>query len=855
METTSNNSTNITTDDIKKLLDGSYFRFQPSPIIINEDKDDEEIEELVSLTNDPEKLMSKIKSLNETEKANQTPDINLIYENFDAFISSYISACVDYKQQKNQCYGNFKILRELCIKNYFYIYNLFKSDCEKNKINNMNISEAYSHYIINNKDKKSILKTPKIETINKEGNTKNYYVFSNCYGDFFSILPALFNDLILSQDNILEEKTIIFLGNVFDLFNDNFLTDIKNIGDKSPEDLINYKIMFSQYNIIIFFYFILYLIYYKNFTIYWVLGDHDLSYGFLYFYFFYLFYLGSLKDIKLNFCFTAKININTKKYTLSSSPIGKKNINNTNLYDKINGVINNSFDDLLKDKISQEDKDLINSNLFNIYDKYSIQPITRNSQSNIKLDRRRDFTQIFNNESNKSYCKTCSTYSNKIDYNQTMNLIDQKLQGICEETNKFDFQNFILEEKINVNIYGKSDKQPEFIFKDNEIIRLDSNNDNKFINLDVDKITYNINQFSFCLDSNFSFYKANNKNKFSDYQKREFNIYQKIYGGSKEITDENYSKLLEIDEEDNQKYKVGYIMYIHDNKLYVANLLTNYKIHRYILYVDIYKTGDNLIELDKLYNVGTQTKPKIAGGKITKPIKNNIRNKYIYNKVLDEEEITWTFVLLLNNLFLTDKAKQEFSPFIYKNTDKTDQSQFEVYYPFNISQNILDDKIFISNIENKETKDLIDNIIKFASEKQISLSDKDNLYKIDEVVNEEIKETDYNNLNIADFYKIMMFYLNEKIKFIGNINYYLFFNLFVQFYFYLYKYYIYEKLEILPYQTSERNKLLTDHNYILSIVLYLVYKQFNEKLNDGETIILNQNLNSNIQSYFKYLSK
>ena len=187
--------------------------------------------------------------------------------------------------------------------------------------------------------------------------------------------------------------------------------------------------------------------------------------------------MGSLKDIKLNFCFTAKININTKKYTLSSSPIGKKNINNTNLYDKINGVINNSFDDLLKDKISQEDKDLINSNLFNIYDKYSIQPITRNSQSNIKLDRRRDFTQIFNNESNKSYCKTCSTYSNKTDYNQTMNLIDQKLQGICEETNKFDFQNFILEEKINVNIYGKSDKQPEFIFKDNEIIRLENYGD------------------------------------------------------------------------------------------------------------------------------------------------------------------------------------------------------------------------------------------------------------------------------------------------------------------------------------------------------------------------------------------
>lgn len=79
----------------------------------------------------------------------------------------------------------------------------------------MNISEAYKHYIIDNKDKKNILKTPKIETINKEGNTKNYYVFSNCYGDFFSILPALFNDLILNQDNILKEKTIIFFKKMF----------------------------------------------------------------------------------------------------------------------------------------------------------------------------------------------------------------------------------------------------------------------------------------------------------------------------------------------------------------------------------------------------------------------------------------------------------------------------------------------------------------------------------------------------------------------------------------------------------------------------------------------------------------
>lgn len=65
----------------------------------------------------------------------------------------------------------------------------------------------------------------------------------------------------------------------------------------------------------------------------------------------------------------------------------------------------------------------------------------------------------------------------------------------------------------------------------------------------------------------------------------------------------------------------------------------------------------------------------------------------------------------------------------------------------------------------------------------------------------------------------MMFYLNEKIKFIGNINYCLFFNLFVQFYFYLYKYYVYEKLQISPYQTSERNKLLNVHNYILSFGL------------------------------------
>lgn len=840
-------------DDIKKLLDGSYFKYQLlPPQINNEDEDEEEIEELVNLTNDPEKLLNKIKSLNEAEKANQIPDINLIYQNFDSFISSYISACIDYKQQKNQCYGNFKILRELCIKNYFYIYNLFKSDCENNRLNNMNISQVYNHYIINNKDKKNIIKTPKIETTNSEGNTKDYYIFSNCNGDFFSILPALFNDLILSQDNILEEKTIIFLGNIFDSFGNDFLTDIKNIGDKSPEDLIKYKLMFSQYNIIVFFYFILYLIYYKNFTIYWILGDHDLSYGFLYFYFFYLFYLGSLNNIKLHFCFTAKININTKKYTLSSSPIGKKNINNANLYEKISGVINNSFDDLLKDKISQEDKDLINSNLSNVYDKYSIRPIATNPQSNIKLDRRGDFTQIFNNESNKSYCKT---YTNKTDYNQTMNLLDQKLQEICEKTNKFDFQYFVPMEKINVNIYGKTDQQPEFIFKDNEIIRLNSNNDDKFINLDVDKITYNINQFSFCLDSNFSFYKANNKNKFSDYQKREFNKYQKIYGGSKEITDENYSKLLEIDEEDNQKYKVGYIMYIHENKLYIANLLTNYKIHRYILYVDIYKTGDNLIELDKLYNTNIQSKPKTKGGKITKPIKNNIRNKYIYNKVLDEEEITWTFILLLNNIFLTDKAKQEFSPFIYKNTDKTGKSQFEVYYPLNIKQNILDDKIFISNIDNKETVDLISNIIKFASEKQISLLDKDKLYDIEEGVNEEIKETDYNNLSIADFYKIMMFYLNEKIKFIGNINYYLFFNLFVQFYFYLYKYYVYEKLQILPYQTSERNKLLTDNKYILSVVLYMVYNQYVKKLNNGELFILIRYLNSNVQSYFKYLGK
>ena len=210
---------------------------------------------------------------------------------------------------------------------------------------------------------------------------------------------------------------------------------------------------------------------------------------------------------------------------------------------------------------------------------------------------------------------------------------------------------------------------------------------------------------------------------------------------------------------------------------------------------------------------------------------------------------------MLNNIFLTDKAKQEFSPFIYKNTDKTENSHFEVYYPFNVSQNILDDKIFMSNISNKKTTDLINNIMKFASEKQILLLDKDKLYDIEEGVNEEIKETDYDNLSIADFYKIMMFYLNEKIKSASKIDYYyLFFNLFVQFYFYLYKYYVYEKLQILPYQTSESNKLLTDDNYILSVVLYMVYNQYFKKLNDVEALNLNQKLKSNFQSYFKYLN-
>ena len=833
-------------ENIKKLLDGSYFEFQN--LIVENINEDDKLDEIIKkISANPNNILNEVEKFNKNNKNTILPDINLIYEKINNFILSYVSVYLGYKEKKDLYYNDFKELRELCVKNYFYIYNLFKSDCENNRLNNMNISQAYNHYIINNKDKKNILKTPKIETTNSEGNTKNYYIFSNCNGDFFSILPALFNDLILSQDNILEEKTIIFLGNIFDSFGNDFLTDIINIGDKSPEDLINYKIMFSQYNIILFFYFILYLIYYKNFTIYWILGDHDLSYGFLYFYFFYLFYLGSLNNIKLYFCFTAKININTKKYTLSSSPIGKKNINNANLYEKISGVINNSFDDLLKDKISQEDKDLINSNLSNVYDKYSIRPIATNPQSNIKLDRRGDFTQIFNNESNKSYC-------GKIDYNQTMNLIDQKLRGICEETNKFDFQNFILEEKINVNIYGKSNVQYQFIFKDNKVVKIPTNN-NKIIDLDKINAVYNVNQFSQCLDSNSLFYKTMTKNNFSDYQRKEFNKYQKIYGGSKEITDENYIKFLDFDDKEDENYKIGYLMYIHNNELYIADLLTNYKIHRYILYIDIYKTGDNLIELDKLYNTNIQSKPKTKGGKITKPIKNNIRNKYIYNKVLDEEEITWTFVLLLNNIFLTDKAKQEFSPFIYKNTDKTENSHFEVYYPFNVSQNILDDKIFMSNISNKETTDLINNIMKFASEKQILLLDKDKLYDIEEGVNEEIKETDYDNLSIADFYKIMMFYLNEKIKSASKIDYYyLFFNLFVQFYFYLYKYYVYEKLQILPYQTSESNKLLTDDNYILSVVLYMVYNQYFKKLNDVEALNLNQKLKSNFQSYFKYLN-
>lgn len=885
----------------------------------------------------------------------------IIYDLFNQFINGYITTRdINYHEHKMNCYDCYTRLREACTTHYKKMYQIFKNDTNNR---NFIISEAYEKYIMRRRDEKKIYDFD----IKKLINLNNYYIFGDTHGDFFPLISILKDNLTrsappsvliesinshesdprLTYENVGQQQTIIFLGDVFDPFNGDFVDDVYLYGNILNKFIINSKIAFAQNNVVVFFYFIIYLLYQKNFRIYWILGNHDLSYGFLYFYFFYLFYLGSFKTCNLTFYFTCEIGINRQSRLLSHNLFYLKtkcNISNDHLYEKIYGAMTNfnSSHYPLVELEHYENENFYNEKqvsdlaLVTSYDSYKTHD-TKHFAANYtrRLDSRGDFYILFNNNNIKIECP----YSKDIR----------------------DFQNLKIpfEFKLNNNIYGHVNHSKHFYFDEygNLYSEVYDNEKGFKINFlpDQEEKTYQIvNYFSLCLDTNLSFYQISdhirdkdyccnteclkdnaihNKIKFMEYKnipcfdrkdivdpetrynkdynrgyldysnrkgrnrddyanniyyKRGYNHASAKHGNLDYINKLNREKdipeLIDkptmILEKDNMigddMTIVGFIAYIKDNQFNIKNLKKDYQIHRFILTYDIYSNEQKENKQDYIVNA------KIEGGikdkqkkerkrydpgyfrttnrdttrmNIYKALNGNQRNIYkkeikkftTINEILDSQEnITWNFTLILNNLCLNEEGRQTFSPFIF-NAASYPNSKNDIYYPL---QTMDMEKIAHEPI-NKF-------IIKYddGHMKDISL-DFGNFIKTLEAINLNNEENREENADAKKFYILMIKYI---INFLQRIqepliqDIYLIINIKIQYYFYLYKLYILSKRGILPYSREEQQFTFYDNAFIFTLLLYCTYENYISKLPETTYRQIYAALTPLLQQLFNFFS-
>lgn len=147
-----------------------------------------------------------------------------------------------------------------------------ESETDKNIYLNKFLVNEYKD--IEEEKYKNFIYNPDIELLNQ--NLNSTIAIGDIHGDFLTILNVLSN----YENN--EIKNIILLGDIFDPFNNGFnlcYENFKNIDYIKSQ----HNISFASFSQIILMFGLFYLMFYKNIKIYWVLGNHDINYGFLYF--------------------------------------------------------------------------------------------------------------------------------------------------------------------------------------------------------------------------------------------------------------------------------------------------------------------------------------------------------------------------------------------------------------------------------------------------------------------------------------------------------------------------------------------------------------------------------------------
>lgn len=908
--------------------------------------------------------------------------INEIYEKFERFIEKYKLVYDDYSSNIDECRNIYNDLKILCLNNYDDIYESFKTNFENDK-KVSNIQNAYNNLFINRNLDDIPMKNYDVG-IDNSNDHGNYYIFGDTHGDFFPLIPILENicgtvnsdndrfNLYNEENNEIQvtfnqpnttpkrkrvtkkftnrnsnnieggdDKIIFFLGDVFDPFNGSFVADIlnsENFNDENLLKLIKLKVEFAQFNVIVFFYFIMFLINKQNFKIKWILGNHDLNFSFVYFYFFYLFYYGSILTTNIQFYFIYNINIDGNTYMLSHVPrnsVSNCIPSNKNFYKIINKFINTD-DDQVHYKVNTIEKYVelkknsndIKQNI-NRYSKEEKKII----KQNIKLDQK-NYNKLLVSPSSFIE-KDKRTGKKKIKESEKTNIILSRENIASYKVG----EPFCKEQKFILNIYGHVNHTIRYYIDENKIKYNNkpiSNYTIKFIS-QKEILSYDIIQaFSCCLDSNISYYQITNfmidsKKPVPCYKNtcNEINaLYNKIYfikyentsqppaaaivapppapnnmsrygvkcgeikqtkqfEENKFIDPNNNFKIEAFKDYDNQNVTnennmkiVGYIVFIHNNKINFKNLIMDYQIHRYISTYTIYekyniedkdissyiKFGGSLSKYKgHEYNLRINNRIKTLIG-IRKSINENklkkdykqkmkkfiMKNLKFNNKIasvndilFSAENITWNFVLILNNLCLNNIEKNIFSPYNFIN-EKSPFETHDIYYPLQTIQTKHDIKYLNSYTINYQNTYMKGFIIYFNDFIQYYNSSTDKNMDVED-----------NNLNINKFFNIMINYTENKfssIKENKKYDYYLKFNIKLQYYFYLYRLYIYLNFKLLPYTYSTLTLTFYDTQFILTILLYYTYKNYVSKLIDEKRNLLFNQLTQEIHEFYDFLA-
>lgn len=220
-------------------------------------------------------------------KNKENTNLKIIYQYFDSLI-------IFLNKIKNNNSNIFNYDKELKTQDFINAvhleYNNFYTEFIKflnftgkfDDLNN-NLMLNLNNYLINNlnfKEKEEIynqyIYNSNVETLNK--NLNSTIAIGDIHGDFLTIL-----NILSDFDNLTDIKNIILLGDIFDCFNNGVnicYQDLKEVNYDKTYEIISFASFFQ----IILMFGLFYLMFYKNIKIYWVLGNHDINYGFLYFY-------------------------------------------------------------------------------------------------------------------------------------------------------------------------------------------------------------------------------------------------------------------------------------------------------------------------------------------------------------------------------------------------------------------------------------------------------------------------------------------------------------------------------------------------------------------------------------------